>query len=340
MSKRHKFSYTLKRMIYFIYGNQSPTIKSQIKKIATSFLGENDVDEFNFVKLDGHNSLVQEAVDEYRYVSLGYDKKVVSLENCYFLSKPKPKNKIEADQDYDSLIELIKEDHGNDESALILSVSNSSIDEKNAIYLSLKDNAKIIEIADPDEKSFNDYIKSYCAKYNIIIDRDAINELAFRTDGDVALFKNSITKLTLYTDHIRYNDVTKLVTRKLDDNAFLLSNLLIENKNVEAVALFKDLRVSNVEPITLISQLANQFRLLNQVRYLLRFKKLSQEEVAKELKIKPGRVYILSKHLSLISENAINNALEDLYQLDLDIKSGQVDRHYAFELFLLKFKRN
>ena len=84
-------------MVYFVYGNQSPTIKSQIKKIAASFLGEGNVDEFNFVKLDGHNTLVQEAVDEVRYVSLGYDKKVVSLENCYFLIKPKPKNKIDAD---------------------------------------------------------------------------------------------------------------------------------------------------------------------------------------------------------------------------------------------------
>ena len=36
-------------MIYFIYGNQSPTIKSQIKKIVSSFLG-NDIDEFNFIK--------------------------------------------------------------------------------------------------------------------------------------------------------------------------------------------------------------------------------------------------------------------------------------------------
>ena len=327
-------------MIYFIYGNQSPTIKSQIKKIAVSFLGEGNVDEFNFVKLDGHNSVVQEAVDEYRYVSLGYDKKVVSLENCYFLLKPKPKNKIEQDQDYDALKDLIEEDRGNEESALVLSVASSSLDEKNAIVSLLKEKAKVIEIADPDEKSFTDYIRSYCAKYNIVIDRDAVYELANRTDGDVALFKNSIAKLVLYTSHIRYDDVTKMVTRKLDDNAFLLSNLLIDNKNVEAVALFKDLRVSNVEPVTLIGQLGNQFRLLNQIRYLSRVRGLSQEDIAKELKIKPGRVFVLTKQLSKISENAVNRALDTLYQLDLDIKSGQVDRFYAFELFLLKFQRN
>ena len=326
-------------MIYFIYGNQSPTIKSQIKKIVASTLG-NDVDEFNYVKLDGFNVTVQNAVDECRYVSLGYDKKVVSLENCYFFIKPKPRNKIEVDQDYNELEKYIKENAEDDSCAFILSVVSSTLDEKNKILSLIKEKGKIIQIVDPDEKNFLEYIKNYCAKYEINIDKDAINELANRTDGDVALFKNSISKLSLYTDHIRYADVVKMVTRRLEDNAFYLSNMLIEGRNAEAVALFRDLRVSNVEPVTLIGQLANQFRLLNQIRYLLRKKKMYQEDVAKELKIKPGRVYVLSKSLSLVSEKAIVKALEDLYNLDLQIKSGLVDRFYAFELFLIEFTRN
>ena len=327
-------------MIYLIYGNQSPTIKNQIKKITKAFLGEESIDDFNFVKLDGHNVLVQDAVDECRYVSLGYEKKVVSLENCYFLLKPKPKNKIDQDQDYDYLKKYISESFNDEESTFIMSITSANIDEKNQIFNLVKEKGKLIEIADPDEKSFLEYVKSYCIKYKINIDRDAISELASRTDGDVALFQNSIEKLTLYTDHIRYKDVVLMVTRKLEDNAFLLSNYLIEGRNVEAISLYKDLRVSNVEPVTLISQLANQFRLLNEVRFLLRVKRLSQEEAAKELKVKPGRVYVLSKFLSLISEKAILRALDDLYELDYNIKSGQVDRYYAFELFLLKFKRN
>ena len=326
-------------MIYLIYGNQSPTIKSQINKISKAFLEDVGIDEFSFVKLDGNNVLVQDAVDECRYVSLGYDKKVVSLENCYFLLKPKPRNKIDADQDYDALKKYIEGEEG-EECTLILSVPSLSIDEKSEIISLIRNKGKEIKIADPDEKSFVEYIRSYCKKYNITIDEAAIKELATRTDGDVALFKNSIQKLVLFTDHIKYQDVVKMVTRKLEDNAFLLSNLLMQGDNTGAVALFRDLRVYNAEPVTLIGQLANQFRIVNQIRYLLRVKKLSQEEAAKELKIKPGRVYVISKSLSLISEKAILRALDDLYQLDYEIKSGQVDRFYAFELFLLKFQRN
>ena len=324
-------------MIYLIYGNQGPTIKSQIRKISEAFLNGEKPDELNFIKLDGHNFLVQDAVDECKYVALGYDKKVVSLENCYFLLKPKPRNKIDADQDYDVLFNYIDKESMDPDACLILSVCSSSIDEKNNIFKVLKEKAKVVQIVDPDEKGWNEYVKAYIQKRGIVIDRDAMSELAERTNGDVGLFQNSVQVLTLYTDHIRYKDVTLMVTKPLEDNAFLIFNLLLDNKNAEAVNLFRDLKVKNVEPVTLIGQLANQFRLLYQVMYLSK-KRMSKEDIASELKIKPGRVYILSKNLAIISESTIRKTLDDLYQLDLDIKSGLVDRHYAFELFLLKFK--
>ena len=324
-------------MIYLIYGNQGPTIKSQIRKISEAFLGEEKPDELNFIKLDGHNHLVQDAVDECKYVSLGYEKKVVSLENCYFLLKPKPRNKIEADQNYDDLISYIENDSSDSESCLILSVASSTVDDKGQIFKLLKDKAKVVQIVDPDEKGWNEYVKAYLAKHNIVIDRDAIMELSDRTSGDVGLFQNSVQVLTLYTDHIRYKDVILMVNKPLEDNAFLIFNLLLDNKNAEAVSLFRDLKVKNVQSPTLIGQLGNQFRLLSQVSYLSK-KRMSKEDIANELKIKPGRVYVLSKLLPMISESTIRNTLDTLYQLDLDIKSGLVDRDYAFELFLLKFK--
>ena len=43
------------------------------------------MDEINFVRYDGNNTLVQEVVDDANSVPLGYDHKVISLDNCYFL---------------------------------------------------------------------------------------------------------------------------------------------------------------------------------------------------------------------------------------------------------------
>lgn len=323
-------------MIYLIYGNQTASIKNRIKKISKTSLEE--IDEMNYVRYDGSNVLIQEWIDDVNYLPLGYDKKVVVVENCYFLQKPKPKNKLESEQNYSSLLNFLQSP--SEECDLILTVSTLSIDTKNDLFNIIKEKGKIIEIPDLDQSGWKEGVKKYCVEnLKLKIDQDALIELADRTAGDVALLQNSANKLALYTDHIKYEDVVLMVTRPLDDNAFQIFNYLIQGKNVDALHLFRDLRVSNVEPVTLISMLANQFRLLNQVVFLAK-NGVENEEIAKQLGIKTIRVQILRKNIFSISEKNIEKTLDTLFDLDLKIKSGQVDRFYAFELFLINFKRD
>jgi DNA polymerase-3 subunit delta len=322
-------------MIYLIYGNQTASIKNRVKKLTKSCLEE--IDEMNCVKYDANNVLIQEWIDDANYLPLGYEKKVVVVENCYFLQKPKPKNKLESEQNYESLISFIQ--NPLEECDLILTVPTLSIDTKNDIYNYIKEKGKIFEIPDLDQRGWKDGVRKYCLEtLQLKIDNDALNELAERTGGDVALLQTSAAKLALYKDHISYDDVVLMVTRPLDDNAFQLFNFLLQGKNMDALQLFRDLRVSNVEPVTLISMLANQFRLLNQVVFLSK-EGLVNEDIAKQLGIKPIRVQILRKNVFSISEKTIEKTLDNLFNLDLQIKSGQVDRFYVFELFLINFKR-
>ena len=327
-------------MIYLIYSNQISEIKKVVKSIAKQSLPE--MDEINFVRYDGNNTLVQEVVDDANYVPLGYDHKVISLDNCYFLMNPKPRNKIEADQDYKSLIDYLN--NPNPDCELILTVPTASINTKSEIYKIIEEKGKKMEIKDPNAKEWVAYVRKTVDEYikknpGCKMDNDAIAELTERTTLDIPLLRNSIIKLFLYTDHVKYEDVTLLVTRPLDDNAFQIFNYLIAGKNEKAVALLRDLEVTNIKEVTLISMLANQFRLLNEVVYLSK-KGYSQDDIAAELKINPIRAKILKGQTYTMSEKAIHRTLDDLFNLDLKIKSGFVDRSYAFELFLINFKRD
>ena len=327
-------------MIHLVYSNQSSEIKKVIKAIAKQSLPERD--EMNFVRYDGNNTLVQEFIDDANYVPLGYDKKVVAVDNCYFLMKPRPRNKIESDQDYKALINYLK--NPNPDCDLILTVPNTSIDTNGEIFKIIKDYGKITELKDPDAKEWNKYVKVTVEEYlkknpGGRIDSDALLELTDRTAGDIPLLRNSVIKLFLYTNHVTYEDVILMVTRPLEDNTFQIFNYLLDNKNEQAVGLFRDLRVNNVEPVTLIGMLANQFRLLNEVVYLSK-KGYSNEEIGAELNIKPIRAQILKRQTYSMNEKAIHRTLDDLFNLDLQIKSGLVDRFYAFELFLINFKRD
>ena len=326
-------------MIYLINGKQNIRLKSQMKSIVKKSVQE--IDAMNFVKHDATYSLVQEIVDEANSLPLGYDKKAVVVDNCYFLLKEKGRNKIETDQDYDKLIAYINHPDETCDLIFLVNTSDSEIDKKSEIYQAIEKNGQIITLSEPKENEWHQVVAHYFKEKwpENTIDSDAVYELARRTEGDYASLFNNGTKLALYTKHIHFEDVTLLVTRPLEENAFLLFNHLLDNKNIDAVSLFRDLKSNNVEPVTLISMIANQFRLLNRVSYLARHG-YDADGIASELNINPIRAKILRKNSMVISQKRINQTLEDLYQLDLQIKSGLVDRFYSFEIFLINFKRN
>ena len=326
-------------MIYLISGKQNIRLKSQMKSIVKKSIGE--IDAINFVKHDASLTPVQEIVDDANYLPLGYDHKAVVVDNPYFLLKEKGRNKIESNQNYQELIDYVNHPDESCDLIFLVNTSDSDIDKKNEIYQAIEKNGQVIVLDEPKENQWYEVVAHYFKEKwpNTKIDNDAVNELARRTEGDYASLFNNGSKLALYTDHIRYEDVTLMVTRPLEENSFLLFNYLLENKNIEAVNLYRDLKNSNTRPETLIPMIANQFRLLNRVSYLSK-KHYETDAIASELAINPIRAKILRKNSMIISQKRINQVLEDLYQLDLQIKSGLLDRNYSFELFLINFKRN
>ena len=325
-------------MIYLINGKQNIRLKSQMKSIVKKSIKE--IDAMNFVKFDASLTLIQEIISEANYMPLGYDFKAVIIDNPYFLYKEKSRNKIEADQDYQSLLNYLANPNPECDLIFLVNTNDATLDTKSEAYQLIEKNGQIVTLTEPKQEQWNEVVKHYFVEKwpNIKIDSDAINELARRTEGDYASLFNNGSKLALYTDHIRFDDVTLMVTRPLEENSFLLFNYLIDERNMDAVTLFRDLKSSNVEPVTLISMIANQFRLLNRVSFLAR-SGYNPDDIAKELNINPIRAKILRKNSFVISQKRIIKTLEDLYQLDWQIKSGQVDRYYSFELFLINFKR-
>ena len=237
---------------------------------------------------------------------LGYDKKVVVIDSPYFLMKERTKSKIESEQDYQTLLNYLNQPNPDVDLIFLVNTTDSDIDKKNEYYQLIEKNGKVITVAEPKQEQWFDVVKQYFSSKwpNTVVDSDAVSELARRTEGDYASLFNNGSKLALYTDHITFNDVTMMVTRPLEENAFLLFNYLVDEKNMEAVSLYRDLKTSNVEPVTLISMIANQFRLLNRVSYLARHG-YDNDGIAQELNINPIRAKILRKNSMVISQKRI-----------------------------------
>ena len=329
-------------MICIVVGKQNIQINSQIKNAVKKAIGE--IDDMNFAKYDTTDLSFEDVIDEANYLPLGYDRKAIVIENCLFLLKEKGrgKKKAELEEGMKLLLAYIEEPNDATDLFLTANTSESPLDKNNQIYQAILKKGQVIELDEPDEKKWPEVVAhTFKTRFpETKIDKDALYELAKRTAGDFALLFNSATKLSLYTDHIHYDDVLLMVSRPLDEETYNLFNFLIDNRNMDAVRLYRDLKSRNIEPVTLISNLAGQFRLLNRVSYLAK-KGMNQDEIAKELSLNPIRAKILRSKSFTISQKKIAQTLEDLYQLDLNIKSGLIsDRFFAFELFLINFNKN
>ena len=314
-------------MNYILCGELYPILRKHLNKILKERLGEPD--NFSVVKIDFEESPVEEIVYEASSLPLGYDKKAVVVDNATFLTK-------EADpKDENQILELLQK--STNDIDLIFILRNDKINKQGEIFNYVKDNGQIKEVLSISKDEWPLYVRKYFANRNIEITSEAIAELANRTNCDLTLFINEAEKLCLYKNSITLADVNLMVAKPLEDDAFQISNALFKGDNGTAVSMYRDLKL--VDPKlegSLIPMLASQFRFISQVCYL-DSKGFDQAEIAKELNASPYRVKISLRNTRNISRRQIANLLDKLYNLDLQIKSGQIDRTYGLELFLINF---
>lgn len=318
-------------MLYLICGKEIDFINREIKRIVSSKL--ETIDCFNYVTIDAEETSIDDIALECSSLAFGYDKKVVVIKRSSFFSETKKKK---LDQ---KTYKFFKETISNldDNIDVIFTHNQDKYESKNEIAELIIKHAKILTLKPLVKDDWPKYVAAYFNKKNHKITKDAINELAKRTEGDLSRFHNEANKLMLYTDNITLTDICSFIAKPLEENAFMLTEALIKGNVSQAFEIYSDLKTKNHEPITLVSMIGNQFRFINQVKYLYN-QGFSEASIASTLKANPYRVRITIKNASKISQDRINSVLDNIYNLDFAIKSGQVDRFVGFELFLINFK--
>ena len=319
-------------MLYLLFGPQGMILEKQCKKIIKDNLEV--IDDFHVIKFMADEVTIQDIVFEADQTSLTGERKAIIVYHPYFLSTSKTKEKIESLQDYKVLMEYLESP--NTFTDLIFVLEADKLNERSEIVKLLKVKAKVIEAKEITKEEWPRFIQQYFQKLNVSIDPDATSELALRVEGDAMRFVNEAKKLALYTDHITYDDIQTMIARHLEENAFLIYDCLLKKDKSKAISIYRDLLVEGSEPVQLVGMLANQFRLLSEVSYLST-QYSSNNEIARILGVHEYRVKLSRDHLRRITYKKILKKIDELYQLDLDIKSGVVDRFFAFEMFLIRF---
>lgn len=319
--------------IYTLIGTESFLIET-FKKTIKEEISQDEEDEFNIVSFDMAEIEVGEVIHEAETVPFFGDKKVIFVENPYFLTAEKKKNELNHD------LKLLEAYLGNplDTSVVVFITNVEKMDERKKIVKLLKKESQVVDVAEMDDKKLVPYVKNYIENEGFTIDKQAFEELAYLTDMKLSRIMNELDKLFLYKfneKHITKYDVSNLIPKSLEHNIFDLNQYVLKNQASSSLTLYQDLLVSGEETIKIISILIGQIRLLLQVKFLLEMN-YQQSNITDTLKIHPYRVKLAVQQSREMNTRILGSMFNELVDLDYKIKTGQLDKELGFELFLLK----
>ncbi len=317
--------------LYLVSGQE----KYLIEEVKKAFMNRLNVqeDDLNFAAFDGEEVDMQIVLEEIQASPFFGDYRLVFLEHPYFLTSDK--RAIEEEQ-LKQLIHYFQQP--NESTIFVLFADYPKLDERKKVTKALKKNAKIIDVQYLKENEVRQYFQHFLENEGMTFPREVLEYFLKQCDFQLSRVIQEYQKLHLFLgedNQVSKNDIDRLIPKTLEQNIFELSQYILHHQTNSALQLFHDLSIQNEEPIKLIAILVGQFRLLIQVKYLMK-QGYQQGNIADMLKIHTYRVKLAMQEVRKYQMHDLLHLFDQLVELDYQIKSGQVEKNFAFQMYLLK----
>lgn len=306
---------------YLIESTDSLSLENEASKL----IKDNKFTKASIYKYDLEETELENALEDLDTYGLFTTQKVIVLKNIETLKY----------DDYKSEFEHLYKylDNPSPDNLLIIEVNKLPSNSKVGKVLKEKCTYKKVEL---NTKS---YIKQLLKEYEI--DSNTINLLDNYCLGDISKIYNECQKLKNYKLEekvITEDDIKEIVDKKLGDSkdlTFSFSRSIALRDKRDALKRYKELLSYNFEPISIIGLLSSQIRIIYQVK-LLEKERLSDREIANILEEKSDYRITKTRELTkLYSEESLLNLLQELSDIDLKMKTTDLDANALLEQFII-----
>ena len=307
---------------YVLYGLDKSLVQNELEKIIRKLKVE------DVVRYDMNTSLIMDVLEDASTVSMFSNKKVIVLENCFFLTANKTIENIE-------VLEQFIEHYQSDNTCIFIQYTDK-LDTRKKVYKLLNKYGTIIELKEKDEGYVKKFIEEYLNNEGYKIEDSSyfIKKVGFQ----LSTIQNELDKLMMYKieDKVITNqDIDKISIQSIDEEIFALTDAIVARDIQKSLSLLSEFLNQGYDEIQIIMLLASQFRFFFQVKRLLN-KNKSEVEIAKILEVNPYRVKFTVKKLYGYSESMILEYIQKIAKMDHDIKLGLMDKKLALELFIIE----
>lgn len=302
-------------MNYLLKADSIYLLEEEINKIIA--------DSNNVVRYNAMECELQNIIEEAAYISFLPDTKYIVIKNIEIFGTKKNK---------DDILLLEKYLNNPNEQSVLIFTTTDKLDERKKITKIMREKYKVIDIPKLKEYDLNKKINEIFKKDGYKIDFDTIKYISKNCLYNYDLIYNEIEKIKQYytdTKQININDVKCLVSSSIEDNVFKFVNAVIAKDN-NMFNLYKDIKLLKQEPIAIITLLAREYRNM----YIIKTQN-DMNLVCKTLGLQSWQYENSAKYAYNYTKKELKELLHQLFELDLKIKSGRIDKYLGLELFLL-----
>ncbi|MGT2655519.1 DNA polymerase III subunit delta [Streptococcus varani] len=217
------------------------------------------------------------------------------------------------------------------------------LDSKRRLVKILKRDALNLEAHSLKEVEVRSYFKKVMGQEGLQISDPVYEQLLVKSSFDFSEMTKNLAFLKAYKSDgmITSQDIDVAIPKTLQDNVFDLSKFILNGQIDAARNLVRDLRLQGEDEIKLIAILLTQFRMFLQVT-ILQQQGRSESQIVADLseylgrKINPYQVKFALRDSRKLSLSFLKKTLVSLIETDYQIKTGQLEKDYLFDLSLLK----
>lgn len=319
--------------IYVVYGTQKLLMEELVDEIKKKLLDETNA-EFNMDIYNLEEQPLEYAIEAAETFPFMSEHRLVIAKEANFLSAAKSTSKVE--HNIDSLERYLEEPV--DFSVLILLIHQEKLDERKKIVKQLKKKAVLCQASSLPHAQMLRFVQERVDHQQVTIEEEAANLLLQFVGENLLLLANEINKMSSYVGkngQITSDVVHQLIAKTIEQDVFSLVDHVMNLRIAEADQALQELLKRKEEPIKILALLARQIRIILRVKELDRLG-YTGNQMAQQLKVHPYACKVAAQQGKRFSSHDLLQMLHQLAEMDYQMKSGQMDKELALQLFLLQ----
>ncbi|WP_159883772.1 DNA polymerase III subunit delta [Paenibacillus puerhi] len=319
--------------VYIAYGSESYLIQELVHRLTDKLIPE-DQRAFAVGRYDLAETSIDAVLEEAETLPFLAERKLVVASGAAFLTGAKDTGKVE--HNLDRLAAYLKSPA--DFTVLVLTVDAEKLDERKKIVKALKEADALIPCGMLGEAELIQWVQQQAGKAGFSFAPGAVEQLIQFTGTSLQALVKEIEKCYLYIGAggtITGADLDQLVTKTVEQDIFQMVEHIVQMRMEQAFTMLAELLRRKEEPIKIVILIARQFRIMLQVKDLMQ-QGYSQQQVASQIGLHPYAVKIAAGHAGRFEAKQLMLILQQLGELDYQMKSGKIDKVLGLEMFLLK----